>query len=131
MRALLLACRALAEARTHSSSRASVFCRAEACLLFDGQPGLLLLEPRRVVAFERMALAVLEFQNPLGDVVEEVAIVGHGDDRARVLVEVPFEPGDAFGIEMVRRLVEQQQVGLLRAGACRARRGASRRRRAL
>ena len=37
----------------------------------------------------------------------------HGDDRARVLVQVPLEPGDALGVEMVRRLVEQQQVGLL------------------
>ena len=26
---------------------------------------------------------------------------------------MPFEPGDGFGIEMVGRLVEQQQVGLL------------------
>ena len=60
-----------------------------------------------------MALAVFEFQNPLGDVVEEVAIVGHGDDGAGVIVQMAFEPGDAFGIEMVRRFVHQQQVGLL------------------
>ena len=37
----------------------------------------------------------------------------HGDDRARVLLQMPLEPGDALGVEMVRRLVEQQQVGLL------------------
>ena len=60
-----------------------------------------------------MPLAVVEFQNPLGDVVEEVPIVRHGDDRARVLVEMPLQPGDALGVEMVRRFVEQQQVGLL------------------
>ena len=47
-----------------------------------------------------------------GDVVEEVAIVRHGDDRARVLVQMPLQPGDALGVEVVRRLVEQQQVGL-------------------
>ena len=112
MRALLLACRALADVRTHSSSRASVFCRAEAFFSSTSRRRLLLLEPRRVVAFAGNAAAVVEFQNPLGRVVEEVAIVRHGDDRACVLVEMPLQPGDALGIEMVRRFVEQQQVGL-------------------
>ena len=36
----------------------------------------------------------------------------HGDDRAGVLGQMPFEPGDALGVKMVRRFVEQQQVGL-------------------
>ena len=39
--------------------------------------------------------------------------MGHGDDGARVLVEEPLEPVDRLGIEMVGRLVEQQQVGML------------------
>ena len=99
-------------------------------LLFDGQPASLLLEPGRVVAFQGNGPAVVELQNPLGHVVEEVAIVRHGDDGAGVLGQMPLEPGDALGVEMVRRLVEQQQVGLLAAAACTARRGASRRRRA-
>ena len=37
----------------------------------------------------------------------------HGDDGAGVLGQMPLEPGDALGVEVVRRLVEQQQVGLL------------------
>ena len=48
-----------------------------------------------------------------GDVVEEVAIVRHRDDGARIFCQMPFEPGDGLGVEMVRRFVEQQQVGLL------------------
>ena len=56
--------------------------------------------------------------------------MGHGDDRARVLVEISLEPGDDSGIEVIGRLVEQQHVGLLTAAAGTARRGASRRRRA-
>ena len=36
----------------------------------------------------------------------------HQDDAAGVLLEVALEPGDAFGVEMVGRLVEQQDVGL-------------------
>ena len=36
-----------------------------------------------------------------------------GDDRARVLVEEALEPLDRLGVEVVGRLVEQQQVGVL------------------
>ncbi len=60
-----------------------------------------------------MPRAAVELQNPLGDVVEEVAIVRDGDDGAGILGQVPLEPEHAFGVEVVRRLVEQQQVGLL------------------
>ena len=98
--------------------------------LLLGQALLLLLEPARVVALERDALAAVELEDPAGDVVEEVAIVGHGHDGALVLLEVALQPGDRLGVEVVGRLVEQQQVGGARAAAGRARRGGARRRRA-
>ncbi len=72
---------------------------------------MLLFEPRRVVALERDAAAAVELEDPLGDVVEEVAIVGDGDDGAGVLLQEAFEPVDRLGVEVVGRLVEQQQVG--------------------
>ena len=53
-----------------------------------------------------------------------------GDDRAGILGQVPLQPVHALGVEMVRRLVEQQQVGLVAAAACTGRRAAARRRRA-
>ncbi len=34
-------------------------------------------------------------------------------DRARIVAQVSFEPGHALGVEMVGRLVQQQQVGLI------------------
>ena len=37
--------------------------------------------------------------------------MGDGDDRALVLGQVLLEPGDRLGVEVVGRLVEQQQVG--------------------
>ena len=80
-------------------------------LLLECQPGLLLLEPRRVVALPGNALAAVELEDPLGDVVEEVAVVGDEDDGAGVFLQVPFEPGDALGVEVVGRLVEEQEVG--------------------
>ena len=80
-------------------------------LLLDREPRLLLLEPRRVVALERNALAAVELEDPARDVVEEVPIVGDGDDRALVVGEEALEPRDRLRVEMVRRLVEQQQAG--------------------
>ena len=60
-----------------------------------------------------MPCAAIELENPAGDVVEEVAIVRDRDDGARVVLEEPLEPRDRLGVEVVGRLVEQQQVGRL------------------
>ena len=81
-------------------------------LLLAGHARQLLLEPRRVVALERDAPTAIELEDPLRDVVEEVPIVGDRDDRARVLLEEAFEPVDRLGVEVVGRLVEEQQVGV-------------------
>ena len=66
----------------------------------------LLLQPRRVVAFERIALATIELENPARDVVQEVTIVSHRDDRAFVLRQMAFQPRDTLGVEVVGRFVE-------------------------
>ena len=79
--------------------------------LLLGEPGLLLLQPARVVALVRDPAGAVELEDPARDVVEEVAIVGDGDDGALVLREVLLEPRDRLGVEVVRRLVEEQQVG--------------------
>ena len=81
-------------------------------LVFGFQAGFLLLQPARVVALPRNAVAAVEFENPLGGVVEEVAVVGDGDDGAGEADEELFQPFDRFGVEVVGRFVEQQHVGL-------------------
>ena len=81
-------------------------------LLLLGQAGLLLVEPGRVVALEREAPAPVELEDPLGHVVEEVAVVGDGHDGARVLLQEALQPVDRLGVEVVGGLVEQQQVGV-------------------
>ena len=50
---------------------------------------------------------------PAGDVVEEVAVVGDDQDGAGVGDQVLLQPGDGLGVEVVGRLVEQQDVGVL------------------
>ena len=81
-------------------------------LLLLGEALFLLLEPGRVVALPGYAVAAVELEDPAGDVVEEVAVVRHADDRARVLLEVLLEPRHGFRVEVVGRLVEQQHVRL-------------------
>jgi hypothetical protein len=80
-------------------------------LLLLIEPGPLLLEPARVVALERVAPAPVELEDPTGHVVEEVAVVGDGHDRPRVVAQEALQPGHRLGVEVVGGLVEQQQVG--------------------
>ena len=80
-------------------------------LLLERQPGLLLLQPGGVIAFPGDALPAVELEDPLGDVVEEIAVVGDAHDGAGVFLQVAFEPGDALGVEVVGGLVQQEQVG--------------------
>ena len=80
--------------------------------LLLGEADLLLLQPARIVALVGNAAATVELEDPPGDVVQEVAIVGDGDDRARVVTQVLLQPGDRLGVEVVGGLVEQQEIGL-------------------
>ena len=86
-------------------------------LLFLGQTLALLLQPRRVIALVGNALASVEFENPSRHVVEEVAVVRHTQHRALVLFEVLLQPIDGFRVEVVGRLVQQQDVRLLKQQA--------------
>src|SRR6185369_13523390 len=79
-------------------------------LLLTGEPGLLLLQPAGVVALVRDALSAIELEDPPGDVVEEVPVVRDRNDGSRIVGEEALEPSDRLGVEMVGRLVEQQQV---------------------
>jgi hypothetical protein len=57
-------------------------------------------------------MATVEFEDPLGGIVEEIAVVGHRHHGAGEAQQVLLQPFDGFGIEVVGRLVEQQHVGL-------------------
>src|SRR6516225_3613082 len=66
---------------------------------------LLLSEPGRVVALVGDAAAAIELEDPAGDVVEEVAVVGDDQDRAGIIAEMAFEPADRLVVEMVSGLI--------------------------
>jgi hypothetical protein len=75
-------------------------------LVFGFQTGFLLLQPGRVVALVWNAVATVEFENPLGGVIEEVTVVGDGDHGAREAHQELLKPFDGFGVEVVGRFVE-------------------------
>ena len=79
-------------------------------LLFAAEAFELLVEPLGVIAFPRNAATAVDFQNPVRHVVEEVTVVRHQNHGALVFAEVAFEPGNRFGVEVVRRFVEEQQI---------------------
>jgi len=54
---------------------------------------------------------MVDLEDPLGGVVEEVAIVGDRNDRSGVFLQETLEPCNRLGVEMVGWLVEKEQVG--------------------
>ena len=112
MRARLLVWRARGDAAIHSCSAAKRPLAGTFLFLLLRQTLALLLQPGGVVAFVRVAAAALDLQDPAGDVVQEVTVMGDQHDRAGIIVQCSLQPSDAFGVQVVGRLVEQQQVGL-------------------
>ena len=74
-----------------------------------GQPLFLLAQERRVVARPRREAAAIELDDPRGQPLEERAVVGDEEHRAGVVGQERLEPVDGVDVEVVGRLVEQQQ----------------------
>ena len=73
---------------------------------------LLLFEPGRIVPFPGNTMPAIEFENPAGNIIEKVAIVGHRDHGSGEVLEKTFEPGYRFGVEVVSGFVQDQHVGI-------------------
>ena len=82
-------------------------------LAFHLEAGCLRLEVGRVVALVGIERATVDLADPLGDIVQEVAVMRDGEDCSWIVLEVLLEPEDRLGIEVVCRLVEKQQVRYL------------------
>ena len=69
-----------------------------------------LLHEARVAAAIRFRRAALEVQHMIGDLVEERAIVADHDHRFIEVADVLLQPRRRLEVEMVRGLVEQEEV---------------------
>ena len=67
-----------------------------------------------VVAVVELRVAVQNFDDAGDSAVEEIAVVRDGDDRALERGKVFLQPLDGVEVEVVRRLVEQQNVRVLK-----------------
>ena len=72
----------------------------------------LLLHERRVIAGVALELALGQPDDPGGQAVEQVTVVADDDDRPAEAEQVLFQPLDGGQVQVIGRLVEQQQVGL-------------------
>ncbi len=81
------------------------------------QAGSLLFKPGRVIAFPRNPVTPVQLENPASNVIKEVAVVGDGNHRPGIALQVVFEPGDRFGIEVVGGLIQEQYVRRLQQEA--------------
>ena len=55
-------------------------------------------------------MAAVNFADPLGNVVQEVAVVRNGQNSTLVIVQEFFQPQNGLGVQVVRGLVQKQQV---------------------
>ena len=79
------------------------------------RPGVALVRCRwyaAVVAAKRRQPAVAQLPDAGHGRVEECPVVRRDEQRARPAAEVLLEPFERVEVEVVRRLVEQQQVGI-------------------
>ena len=98
--------------RSHASSSASLLSNFACCVASLASHSSFLRRKVCVVARPRGEAAAIELDDPRRELLEERAIVRDEDDGAGVVGEKGFEPLDRVDVEMVGRLVEQQQVGL-------------------
>jgi len=110
-RALLLACRPLGVLTRPLQFFLQGLGTGFLALLFLLQASFLLFQPGAVVALPGNAVTTVEFENPLGRVVQEVTVVGDGHHGARKALQELLQPIDRLGVQVVGGFVEQQHVG--------------------
>ena len=81
-------------------------------LLLEAEGELTRLVPERVVAGEERDLLEVDVRHVRAHAVEEVAIVGDDDHRVLEAQQELLEPEDRVDVEVVRRLVEQEDLRL-------------------
>ncbi len=65
-----------------------------------------------VIALIEGELALIEMKNGLRRLVQQIAVVAHHDHHMPIVADEALEPDRPFEVEIVRRLVEQQNVGI-------------------
>ena len=100
-------------ARPLSHPRQLLFQKHLALVLDGGVGGLalgLVQQVIGVIAGVRKKLPVAKFQNARGDAIQKIAVVRDDEKRAAEIFQKLRDPLDGFRVEMIRRLVEHQEI---------------------
>ena len=81
-------------------------------LLGDLLPRSLRLQIGGVVPSVRITFSLIQLDHPGGDHIEKIAIVRHENERPCKRLQKLLQPTDRFSIQMVRGLIEQEEVRL-------------------
>ena len=76
------------------------------------ETSLLFIHVEGVVAGIELTVTVHDLDDPLSHLIQEVAVMGNGQDGALEGLDVGFQPLHAVQVQMVGRLVQQKDVGL-------------------
>ena len=74
------------------------------------------LVPEIVVSGVELNFAIVDVRDLGTDLIQEIAVVGDHDDGVREIDQELLQPGDGVQIQVVRGLVEQQDVGISEQG---------------
>src|SRR3972149_934688 len=75
---------------------------------------LLLFQPGGVIPFPGNPLSPVEFQNPSCYIIKKITVMGYCNDSTRIVLRMMLKPRHTLGIEVVSRLVKQQDVRFLK-----------------
>ena len=115
--------RALCGGRPHDVARHIIFERGDLLLLFFVFAAIVLVLFRfehfvfGIVSAEGGHAAVFQFEDLRDDAVEEVAVVRYGENGAAVVLEVLFQPEEGSHVQVVGRLVQEEDLGLFQKQA--------------
>ena len=70
------------------------------------------LIPKLIVADIHLYAAVVDIDDVRADVVEEVTVVADNENRSEIVAEEIFKPSHRLDVKTVRRLVEQNYLGV-------------------
>src|SRR4030095_967996 len=86
--------------------------------IFDIQQFVFFLQIAIEVAGERKDLAAIELNDASCQSANKGSVMGNKHDRSVVVKQISFQPIDGIDVEMIGRLIEQQQVRFARERAC-------------
>ena len=73
---------------------------------------LLFLHIERIIAGIKLCLAVVQFENAGHNAVKKIPVMGDRQDGPLKFFNIALKPFDRVHVQMVRRLVKQQNIGL-------------------